>query len=191
MDPAVWGGARSQVRLWDWGQKLRENKISPRCPRRRRKKKAGAAQSTDAAAYCGLELKRAKQQSPRERQQFAAAADSSCRLEAAIASGCSAGDDEELLALPRRLVRGPLPSADGDGKANREAMDGMDGLDRMARTQWTIRWRLGVAKKDAAGPDPKEQGGSPHGKRLDQATEPWGQSLTAGSSAPASAVINC
>lgn len=37
----------------------------------------------------------------------------------------------------------------------------------------------------------KEQGGSPHGKRLDQATEPWGQSLTAGSSAPASAVINC
>lgn len=54
MDPAVWGGGRSQARLWDWGQKLRENEISPRCPSRRRKKKAGAAQSTDATAYCRL-----------------------------------------------------------------------------------------------------------------------------------------
>lgn len=92
----------------------------------------------------------------------------------------------KLLCLPRRLR--PSPSADGDGEADGEAADGMDGLDRMARTQWTIRWRLGVAKKDAAGADPKRAGRIPPWKKAGPGRRTMGSVI---SSAPASAVINC
>lgn len=169
MDPAVWGGARSQVRLWDWGQKLRENKISPRCPRRRRKKKLEPPKAQTLQRIADWSLK--EQDSSRVRERGSSCSSCSSSRFVLQARGCdrqwlqllvmmkncsfSLGVSSACLFLLQRRWQ----------SEQREATDGMDGLDRMARTQWTIRWRLGVAKKDAAGPDPKRAGRIPPWKK--------------------------
>lgn len=94
-------GGRSQVRAVGLGAEAEGERDSVHdALDAGEKKKAGAAQSTDAAANCRAKKKyRAAAESVRE-----AAADSSCRPVAAISVAAAAGEDEELLVLPRRLV---------------------------------------------------------------------------------------